>query len=523
MPLDDLRKKWGTIFMGEREATVEELDAMQEPARRAQVRQKVQEDYMERVREKATERARQILGEAYAERQKVLAEAREEAQRQSDLMLAEVERIRQSTKEGYEAMQAELQKAAEIRAEAQRIRDEASRIHETAQADGHAAGVESAEGELRAFRGELGQHLAWVLQSLSTQFKTIDAQWREDLADLTRAAVAAATGYVMDTQHDAVVRALLLDSLSLLENRATITVRVHPDDEKMVATLFKAARERAPELQNWVVEGDASLELGGFIVETNSGSVDARRECFKDLVDSVLIHLALPGTNPEREVREAAEDMARRVVQRIRAFAPVEAEDAGEPEPVAAPVAQVAAAAPEDLAAAAAQEAPAPDPVAAEDAAPEMPLPEEAEAAPEMPDMPEADELASDIAADALSPEAPLPDMAADLPELPDDMESAGFSGETVAAPPALAEEEDGPEAGEEAEGMPSDGISLPEPRRPDASRAALEDELFPLEEPPSTPPVSAPAAAPARQQARPAPATPPEILTGGGFLPGAQ
>ena len=187
MPLDDLRKKWGTIFMGEREATVEELDAMQEPARRAQVRQKVQEDYMERVREKATERARQILGEAYAERQKVLAEAREEAQRQSDLILAEVERIRQSTKEGYEAMQAELQKAADIRAEAQRIRDDAARIHESAQADGHAAGVESAEGELRAFRGELGQHLAWVLQALSAQFETIDAQWREDLAELKAA------------------------------------------------------------------------------------------------------------------------------------------------------------------------------------------------------------------------------------------------------------------------------------------------------------------------------------------------
>ena len=349
MPLDDLRKKWGTIFMGEREATVEELDAMQEPARRAQVRQKVQEDYMERVREKATERARQILGEAYAERQKVLAEAREEAQRQSDLILAEVDRIRQSTKEGYEAMQAELQKAADIRAEAQRIRDDAARIHESAQADGHAAGVESAEGELRAFRGELGQHLAWVLQALSAQFENIDAQWREDLAELTRVAVSAATGHVMDTQHDAVVRAVLLDSLSLLENRATITVRVHPDDEKMVGTLFKAARERAPELQNWVVEGDASLELGGFIVETNSGSVDARRECFKDLVDSVLVHLALPGSDAERTVREAAEEMAQRAVQRIRALAPVDAPAAEvtAPAPAPAATAPVAAAAAE--------------------------------------------------------------------------------------------------------------------------------------------------------------------------------
>lgn len=511
MPLDDLRKKWGTIFMGEREATVEELDAMQEPARRAQVRQKVQEDYMERVREKATERARQILGEAYAERQKVLAEAREEAQRQSDLILAEVERIRQSTKEGYEAMQAELQKAAEIRAEAQRIRDDAARIHESAQADGHAAGVESAEGELRAFRGELGQHLAWVLQALSAQFETIDAQWREDLAELTRVAVNAATGHVMDTQHDAVVRAVLLDSLSLLENRATITVRVHPEDEKMVGTLFKAARERAPELQNWVVEGDASLELGGFIVETNSGSVDARRECFKDLVDSVLIHLALPGSDAEREVREAAAEMAQRAVQRIRALAPVDTLPTETPAPEAVP------------------EAPAPV------AAAEMPREEAAEDV-----QAEADVLSDAELEQALTETAALSDdgAAETLPEayLAAD---AGTAEESVPAVggaevPAVAEEAALPEEAQdmapptpevpEAPETPAPAVaeeeSLPEPRS-NASRAALEDELFPLEEPPATPSISAPAA-PAAARPRPAPAASPEILTGGGFLPGA-
>lgn len=514
MPLDDLRKKWGTIFMGEREATVEELDAMQEPARRAQVRQKVQEDYMERVREKATERARQILGEAYAERQKVLAEAREEAQRQSDLILAEVERIRQSTKEGYEAMQAELQKAADIRAEAQRIRDEAARIHESAQADGHAAGVESAEGELRAFRGELGQHLAWVLQALSAQFETIDAQWREDLAELTRVAVSAATGHVMDTQHDAVVRAVLLDSLSLLENRATITVRVHPEDEKMVGTLFKAARERAPELQNWVVEGDASLELGGFIVETNSGSVDARRECFKDLVDSVLVHLALPGSDPERAVREAAEEMAQRAVQRIRALAPVE--EAPEPE------APAPAVAPEALApAAAAAEPPlenVPEDVQAEaDVLSDAELDRTLTEAAAQPDdglaeaLPEEPAVAAPAVEEGAAPAENSADVppAAEEPALPEDaLEAAPEAPETpeapeAAAPPAVAEEE-----------------ALPEPRS-NASRAALEDELFPLEEPPATPSVSAPAA-PAAPRPKPAPATSPDILTGGGFLPGA-
>lgn len=509
MPLDDLRKKWGTIFMGEREASVEELNAMQEPALRAQVRQKVQEDYMERVREKATDRARQILGEAYAERQKVLAEAREEAQRQSDLILAEVERIRQSTKEGYEAMQAELQKAADVRAEAQRIRDDAARIHESAQADGHAAGVESAEGELRAFRGELGQHLAWVLQALAAQFETIGAQWREDLAELTRVAVSAATGHVMDTQHDAVVRAVLLDSLSLLENRATITVKVHPEDEKMVGTLFKAARERAPELQNWVVEGDASLEFGGFVVETNSGSVDARRECFRDMVDSVLQHLALPGSDAERDVREAAGELALRAIQRIRALAPVDAADETEP-PFAAQTPPEAE--PADPAVEIPAEAPL-ETVSAEDREAVEALPDAA-----------LDGALAEPAAEPEGDAVPLPEESA--PPLSDALaaETAAPVAETAGMPPSAPAGQDGDPQEPAAVAAPPETPAvmeeeLPEPRS-NAARAALEDELFPLEEPPATPSASAAATRQSASRAVPPPSQ--EVLTGGGFLPGA-
>ena len=58
MASDELRKKWGTIFMGEREATVEQLDAMQEPMRRERLKREQQEDYLERVRARAADRAR---------------------------------------------------------------------------------------------------------------------------------------------------------------------------------------------------------------------------------------------------------------------------------------------------------------------------------------------------------------------------------------------------------------------------------------------------------------------------------
>ena len=94
MASEELRKKWGTIFMGEREATVEQLDAMQEPMRREQLKREQQENYLERVRVKAAERAREILGAAYAERQKVLEEARAEAEAERQKLVRQGEALK---------------------------------------------------------------------------------------------------------------------------------------------------------------------------------------------------------------------------------------------------------------------------------------------------------------------------------------------------------------------------------------------------------------------------------------------
>ena len=104
MASDQLRKKWGTIFMGEREATPQQLDAMQESLLRERAQHQQQEDYLARVRARAEERARAILGAAYAERQKVLEEAGVEAQ-------ARVEQFPRAAKELKAQAQAELAEA----------------------------------------------------------------------------------------------------------------------------------------------------------------------------------------------------------------------------------------------------------------------------------------------------------------------------------------------------------------------------------------------------------------------------
>ena len=149
MASDELRKKWGTIFMGEREATVEQLDAMQEPMRRERLKREQQEDYLERVRARAADRAREILGAAYAERQKVLEEARAEAEAERQKLIREGEALKAAGTAAQERAAAEL-------AAAKAAREEAERIREAAHDEGFQAGMEQAGDELREFRADLG-------------------------------------------------------------------------------------------------------------------------------------------------------------------------------------------------------------------------------------------------------------------------------------------------------------------------------------------------------------------------------
>lgn len=315
MASDQLRKKWGTVFMGEREATVEQLDAMQEPLRRERAQQQEQEDYFARVRAKAEERAREILGAAYAERQRVLDEARAEAQAFKQSLTGETEVLKARAQEEKNQARAELSKAQDLQTQAQAEFD-------AAHGEGFQAGMDQAGQELKEFRAEMGQALGNVLHALDAQRRGICDAWREELALLTQEAVTAGTGWVLEEEHKRILQSLVFEALNLLEDRASITVRVHPDDEDTVSDMFMAARERVPELQQWVVNGDASIERGGLVAESVSGSVDCRREHYAELVNGILSHLTLGPDQKEDDDGEAVSRMVRQEAERIAAMTP---------------------------------------------------------------------------------------------------------------------------------------------------------------------------------------------------------
>ena len=325
MASDELRKKWGTIFMGEREATPQQLDAMQEPLLRERAQHLQQEDYLARVRARAEERAREILGAAYAERQKVLEEAGVEAQ-------ARVEQFTREAKELKAQAQAELAEAEAEHGKARDLREEAEFIRGNAHNEGFQAGMEQAGAELKEFRVDVGQMLGNMLRALEAQRHNLGEAWRDELAELARVAVEAGTGWILQAEHQRILQSLVFSSLQLLEDRATVSIRVHPDDEDTVSDLFRAARERVPELSQWIVNGDPSVEAGGLVAESVSGSVENLREHYREMVNGILEHLTLPPRSEEEKAGEEVSATAARESARLTQVVP-EAAPVVEPEP----------------------------------------------------------------------------------------------------------------------------------------------------------------------------------------------
>ena len=504
MASEQLRKKWGTIFMGERETTPQELEAMREPVMRERRQRQEQEDYLARVRAKAEERAREILGAAYAERQKVLAEAREEAEAQA----------RQAA-EAAQALQAQAQAVlAEAEAErdkARTLREEAIQELENKRQEGFQQGMEQAGTELKEFRADVARMLGGVLHSLEEQRVVMCDAWREELVEVTRVAVEAGTGWLLQTEHQQVLRSLVLDSLHLLEDRATVTVRVHPDDEQVVGDMFRDARERVPELRQWIVEGDSTLEPGDIVAESVSGSVENLRSYYREMVGNILEHLTLPQSPAEAQAEAAlAETVARDAAQLdevVRAAAPVP-----EPEPAAQGTAQADQSAEQDISEMSEPVPPLDGSAPVQASMPDMMPQETTVPATEMPQAASTDGIvpspkSSDAPGNASENGAFAPDVLFEAQQagtMPPSVPNSDAQVPAASAPEETLSEDDL---------LPVDIPDAPSPPEPapqvqtdNPSLAELEDELFPLPE-----------------EEHSQPASGGNVFVDGGFLSGSQ
>ncbi len=312
MSSSDEESRFGTIFMGptpDRETTLERL---YDAAQREVWNQQTEEEYLERVKARATERVRALLLQA---------------RRRGDDILREAESKAGSLRAEAAAIKAEAEQTRDaLTGEARALLDEAAALRDAARSEGYEEGRARAEAELAETRRALGETTAVVLLGIHEQCAHIFEAWRADLVALLREAVEKGTGLAVDRDRAAVLEQLLDRSMRALLDRRRLIVRVNPVDAALVTDMLADAKRGGPRADNWELTVDPELEPGSLVVESESGLVNNSRGVRRSVVDEVLEHLTLPAGQADQDAVTA---VARTLVEEMRGHG-VELEEEGD-------------------------------------------------------------------------------------------------------------------------------------------------------------------------------------------------
>ena len=173
---------------------------------------------------------------------------------------------------------------AEAQAEAERIlaaaSQEAERLREAARQEGYQQGFSQGENDGRQQWQVRVQELASEAQALLDQRK----RWFQDAEkDVAKLALLVADRILhRDARNRDMVVALIQSTLVHLEDAAVVRIRVHPSDAPGLAGSLNL-----PEVE---IKPDATVGLGGAVLETLTGRVDGRFVTqFRELASAVLM------------------------------------------------------------------------------------------------------------------------------------------------------------------------------------------------------------------------------------------
>jgi flagellar assembly protein FliH len=170
---------------------------------------------------------------------------------------------------------------------------EARALRERARSEGYAAGLEQARLEQTELRASMGEMTRAVLSAIQERSGSIFQQWREDLTALLCLAVERGMGLVLREERRAVLESFYLQAVQNLENSRSLVVKCNPEDAPAVEDIIGCAREKFPELLQWKVLGDPGIEPGGIAVESESSlavnTVESRRAAIMKALDSLSL------------------------------------------------------------------------------------------------------------------------------------------------------------------------------------------------------------------------------------------
>lgn len=276
------QKIHNTIFMGPLAHRETSVDAFLNQKKDVKWSEEAENEYLESVKTRATEKVRGLLLQAKRRSDEIIHEAELHAQ----------EITSQATRQ-----------AQEIEQKAQGVLGNAEQRYQ----DVYNEAVQKAQNDLNQILAQnqqaLGESTAVVLLSIHEQLGKFYDVWKEDLKQLTLDAIEVGTGWVASTEKEAILKQLLDECVQKLIDKKNFIVRVNPADAELITQVLENSREKA-----WSMESSKELEPGSLELESDNVFIKNSHNERQKFVQEILDNLILPKNHDEELLEQQLKD-----------------------------------------------------------------------------------------------------------------------------------------------------------------------------------------------------------------------
>ncbi len=175
---------------------------------------------------------------------------------------------------------------------------EAEALRATARHEGYQDGLAQAQEDVDAHTRAMSAEVENILSQIGAQGSTIFEERRQDIIALIRLVVKKTLSVEMNEQRAASLEALMREALERIDSQRQLTIKCAPGDAEDLRTFIGTIQERNPALKYWSVKGDESLSEGGVLVEASEGKVDntvpSRWQGVEPILDQLVEQITAP-------------------------------------------------------------------------------------------------------------------------------------------------------------------------------------------------------------------------------------
>ena len=171
-------------------------------------------------------------------------------------------------------------------------RKEAEEIKQNAYEEGLAAGQKEIEEQSARIKQDFQDKFNSFLDQLQKEKEKHWNAHKAEIVQLIKLAVEKIVKREIQESRLEIISALLEESLQLLDNRRGVSVYVNNEDLDLLQEAIEQARNKFANLENWQVEESSNIAPGGILLENSESkvenSVTQRWESVLDILNRIF-------------------------------------------------------------------------------------------------------------------------------------------------------------------------------------------------------------------------------------------